>query len=196
MEAIHQLGMGTDAKLLLQYTTRRGCTSPGERVERRHGARLDPTSRLGELARRAGQGWPDHGVRRAGRAAPRATVTHEPHGAAPATARGQILAHIDDVVPGTAVALQRQAWLDYWTDDPWTRGSYAAFAPGQYDAVLAASTRSRAAASTSPASTPRPTSQGFLNGGVERGQRAAIEIMQGAGVTVPPAIANLPYSTD
>jgi monoamine oxidase len=37
-------------------------------------------------------------------------------------------------------------------------------------------------------------SQGYLNGGVESGQRAAIEVMRDLGITVPPAIADLPYS--
>jgi monoamine oxidase len=37
-------------------------------------------------------------------------------------------------------------------------------------------------------------SQGYLNGGVESGQRAAIEIMGTLGLEVPPAIADLPYS--
>jgi len=37
-------------------------------------------------------------------------------------------------------------------------------------------------------------SQGFLNGGVESGQRAAIEVLQALGLPVPSGIASLPYS--
>jgi Flavin containing amine oxidoreductase len=37
-------------------------------------------------------------------------------------------------------------------------------------------------------------SQGFLNGGVESGQRAAIEVLLALGLPVPPAVASLPYS--
>jgi monoamine oxidase len=37
-------------------------------------------------------------------------------------------------------------------------------------------------------------SQGFLNGGVESGYRAAIEVMLKLGVHVPRDIARLPYS--
>jgi len=37
-------------------------------------------------------------------------------------------------------------------------------------------------------------SQGFLNGGVESGYRAAIEVMRRLGVRVPRDIAELPYS--
>jgi monoamine oxidase len=38
-------------------------------------------------------------------------------------------------------------------------------------------------------------SQGFLNGGVESGNRAAIEILRRLGLPVPRRIARLPYST-
>jgi monoamine oxidase len=38
-------------------------------------------------------------------------------------------------------------------------------------------------------------SQGYLNGGVESGDRAAIEIMRAAGVPVPKRLSRLPYST-
>jgi Flavin containing amine oxidoreductase len=37
-------------------------------------------------------------------------------------------------------------------------------------------------------------SQGFLNGGVEPGQRAAIEVLRALGLPVPSGIASLPYS--
>jgi monoamine oxidase len=37
-------------------------------------------------------------------------------------------------------------------------------------------------------------SQGYLNGGVESGQRAAIEVMRELGRPVPASIADLPYS--
>jgi monoamine oxidase len=38
-------------------------------------------------------------------------------------------------------------------------------------------------------------SQGFLNGGVESGDRAAIEVMRAIGVRVPSRLSSLPYST-
>ncbi|MFL5768368.1 MAG: FAD-dependent oxidoreductase [Actinomycetota bacterium] len=37
-------------------------------------------------------------------------------------------------------------------------------------------------------------SQGFLNGGVESGDRAAIEVMRAIGVPVPRHLSSLPYS--
>jgi monoamine oxidase len=37
-------------------------------------------------------------------------------------------------------------------------------------------------------------SQGFLNGGVESGDRVAIELMKRLGITPPRHLTNLPYS--
>ena len=57
----------------------------------------------------------------------------QPHGPAPAeVGTGATLAAIDAVVPGVGAAFNGRAWLDSWVDDPWSRGSYAAFLPGQY----------------------------------------------------------------
>ena len=38
-------------------------------------------------------------------------------------------------------------------------------------------------------------SQGYLNGGVESGDRTAIEVMKRLGVPVPHSLSKLPYST-
>jgi monoamine oxidase len=37
-------------------------------------------------------------------------------------------------------------------------------------------------------------SQGYLNGGVESGQRTALEVMRAVGVQPPSRIARMPYS--
>jgi monoamine oxidase len=123
-----------------------------------------------------------------------ATFTNdEPHGVAPQPLVDTILGHIDDVVRGTADTFNGKAWLDYWTGDPWTLGSYAAFTPGQmtkywgYNAIPV----DRVHFAGEHTST---YSQGFLNGGVESGQRAAIEVMRAIGAHVPKDIASMPYS--
>ena len=56
----------------------------------------------------------------------------QPHGPAPAEVIEPTLAAIDAVVPGVGAAFNGRAWLDSWVDDPWARGSYAAYLPGQY----------------------------------------------------------------
>jgi hypothetical protein len=59
----------------------------------------------------------------------------QPHGPAPAEVLGSTLTAIDAVVPGVGAAFNGRAWLDSWVDDPWARGSYAAYLPGQYTRV-------------------------------------------------------------
>ena len=93
----------------------------------------------------------------------------------------------------TRAQFNGKAWLDYWTGDPWTRGSYAAYPPGQLTKYwgYAGIPEGRVHFAGEHTST---YSQGFLNGGVESGQRAAIEVLQALGLPVPSGIASLPYS--
>ena len=192
MDAIHQLGMGTDVKLLLQYTKRPWLYKVGETAWSGGMEHTDPNFETWESS-----------TDEAGKAglitvyaggSGSATFTNdEPHGVAPQPLVDTILGHIDDVVPGTADTFNGKAWLDYWTGDPWTLGSYAAFAPGQmtkywgYNAIPV----DRVHFAGEHTST---YSQGFLNGGVESGQRAAIEVMRAIGAHVPKDIASMPYS--
>ncbi|HTG47692.1 MAG TPA: NAD(P)/FAD-dependent oxidoreductase [Actinomycetota bacterium] len=116
-----------------------------------------------------------------------------PHGPAPTGLADGIVRDIDRVVPGTAAHRIGTAWADLWTLDPWTQGAYAAFAPGTYTRLWGA--LARPAGNVHFAGEHTSTySQGYLNGGVESGDRVAIEIMRTLGVPVPPALARLPYS--
>jgi hypothetical protein len=76
----------------------------------------------------------------------------------------------------------------------WTLGSYAAFGPGQmtrcWHGVGVHNGRVHFAGEHTST-----YSQGFLNGGVESGDRAAIEVMRAIGVPVPQRLSSLPYST-
>ena len=118
---------------------------------------------------------------------------HEPHAAAAASFAAEYVGHIDDVVPGTASSFNGNAWLDLWTRDPWTNGAYAAFLPGQYTRLWGYTGRAEGRVHFAGEHTST-YSQGYLNGGVESGQRAAIEFMGELGIDVPPSIADLPYS--
>ena len=104
------------------------------------------------------------------------------------------LGYIDDAVPGTAKHYNGRAWLDDWTGDPWSGGSYAAFGPGQMTKYWGYAARPEGRVHFAGEHTST-YSQGFLNGGVESGQRAAIEVMRALGLPVPKTIASLPYST-
>ena len=119
MDAIHQLGMGTDVKLLLQYTKRPWLYKVGETAWSGGMEHTDPNFETWESS-----------TDEAGKAglitvyaggSGSATFTNdEPHGVAPQPLVDTILGHIDDVVPGTAYTFNGKAWLDYWTGDPWT----------------------------------------------------------------------------
>jgi monoamine oxidase len=84
-------------------------------------------------------------------------------------------------VPGTAERFSGRSWLDLWTLDPWTNGSYAAFLPGQYTRFWGFTGRAEGRVHFAGEHTSTH-SQGYLNGGVESGQRAAIEVMRALGL--------------
>ena len=94
-----------------------------------------------------------------------------------------MLANLERGVPGVTDAWNGLAFLDSWVDDPWVRGSYAGFGPGQYTDFwgflgLREGPVHFAGEHTST------FSQGFLNGGVESGERAAREVTNALGVPV------------
>jgi monoamine oxidase len=76
---------------------------------------------------------------------------------------------------GTKAVTGQPAYIDRWADDPWTRGSYSGYTAGQWTTIAGY------------AGTPEPpfhfagehTSvwQGYMNGAVESGERAADEII-------------------
>ncbi len=192
MTAIRELGMGTDVKLLLQYHRRPAAFT----------VRGAPWSGTVNYTNPNYQTWDSAPTEPgtaglitvyAGGSGSKAFASPGYHAPAPADLTATILGQINQVVPGTKDAFNGKAWLDYWTGDPWTRGSYAAYTPGQMTrywgyAGIPEGNVHFAGEHTST------YSQGFLNGGVESGQRAAIEVLLALGLPVPPAIASLPYS--
>jgi monoamine oxidase len=193
VRAIEQLAMGQDAKLLLQYDARpwtftvEGGPWSGvlDRTDPSYDTWESSTDQPGRsglitvyAGGRTGASW----------------SSPTPHGPAPDGLTGETVRQIDDLVPGTGAHFNGTAWLDWWTGDAWTRGSYAAFAPTQMTRFwhylgLAEGKVHFAGEHTST------YSQGYLNGGVESGDRVAIEIMDALGIPVPKRLAILPYST-
>ena len=107
-------------------------------------------------------------------------VAHAP--ASPAIVAG-VLANLERGVPGVANSSNGLAFLDSWVDDPWVRGSYAGFAPGQYTDFWGALGLREGPVHFAGEHTST-FSQGYLNGGVESGERAAREVMNALGVPV------------
>ena len=82
---------------------------------------------------------------------------------------------------GLSGAYNGKAWLSSWVDDPWARGSYAGFGPGQYTAYWGFLAKHEANVYFAGEHTSTH-SQGYLNGGVESGERAARQVSKGLGV--------------
>ena len=110
-----------------------------------------------------------------------------PHGPAGQDVVDDTLGAIDQVVPGVAAAFNGRAWLDAWVQDPWVGGSYAAFLPGQLTRYWGAMAEPQGAVHIVGEQTST-YSQGFLNGGVESGSRAAAEVLEALGSPLPSGL--------
>jgi monoamine oxidase len=171
-ECIEQLGMGTNAKVLMQFRHRPAHEEhwDGELTTDRPfldtwDSSLTQPGSTGLLTiysgGSVGAGYP-------GRA----------HGPAPEPVVHETLAALERAVPGISRDFAGDAWLDDWSADPWSRGSYAAFLPGQttrYSGVIA---RAEGGVHFAGEHTSVPY-QGFLEGAVESGERCAREILRG-----------------
>ncbi len=169
---IEELGMGTNSKVILQFRERpeRFGGWDGELVTDR--PFLDTwQSSLGQPGRAGlitvysggtvGAGYPGH----------------PPHGPAPPSVVRQTLAALERAVPGVARHFNGRAWLDNWSADPWTHGSYAAFLPGQYTEFYGV-IRSPEGGVHFAGEQTSDAYQGFLEGAVASGERCAREILQ------------------
>ena len=117
----------------------------------RHGLLLD---RFGERVRHASWSW-------VGRAGIRAAT------------RGLML-------PGLSAKWNRRATIDYWAGNPWTNGSYSYWKVGQYTKFAGAEREIEGACHFAGEHTSIDF-QGYLNGAVETGQRAAGEVITSLG---------------
>jgi monoamine oxidase len=164
--AIRELGMGTNSKLHVQFTDRHwyGLNCNGEtyadtgyqntwEVTRaqsgRSGILVDYTG--GTIGASFGSGTP--------------------------TSRAQqFLAQIEPVLPGISAKFNGRATIDFWTAYPWTKGSYSYWKVGQYQAFAGAEAERSGNCHFAGEHTSIDF-QGYLNGGVESGERAASEIL-------------------
>jgi monoamine oxidase len=169
-EAIEKLGMGTNSKVLMQFRRR-----PAH-FRRWDGDLLTDRPLLdtwdSSLTQRGGTGLLT--VYTGGAAGAGYDVARA-HGPAPASVVRETLAVLERAAPGISRDFNGRAWLDKWSADPWSRGSYAAFLPGQatrYVGVIAGAEGGLhfAGEHTSVAY------QGFLEGAVESGERCANEV--------------------
>jgi monoamine oxidase len=164
---IEDLGMGTNAKLLLQL--RRHLSHydrwNGEFYDEQIDSWCSSTDEPGRPGLLTVYSGGSHGAAQRGPA---------PHGPAP---RGRVraaLGRISNAVPGLAAGYDGDAWLDHWASDPWTHGSYAAFEPGQYTRYWGFVGLPEGRVLFGGEHTCR-SAQGFLEGAVRSGERCARE---------------------
>ena len=97
------------------------------------------------------------------------------HAPCPADVQTATLARIARAVPGLDQAAVGQGWLDHWSQDPWTHGSYAAFLPGQYTRYWGFVGRAEGSLHFAGEHTAMKA-QGYLEGAVRSGERCAREV--------------------
>ena len=88
----------------------------------------------------------------------------------------QFLSQIEPVLPGISDTWNGLATLDSWPDYEWTRGSYSYWKVGQYT-KFAGIERKRQGNCHFAGEHTSIDYQGYLNGAVESGERAAAEIL-------------------
>jgi monoamine oxidase len=88
----------------------------------------------------------------------------------------QFLGQIEPVLPGISSHWNGRATIDYWPGYPWTRGSYSYWKVGQYTKFGGIEGVREGNVHFCGEHTSVDF-QGYLNGGVETGQRAASEIV-------------------
>ena len=166
LTAIREQGMGTNSKLHLQFTRRlwRDLGSNGEtyadtgyqntwEVSRsqpgQSGILVDYTG--GQIGASFGSGTPASRARK-------------------------FLAQIEPVFPGISKAWNGRATIDFWAASPWTKGSYSYFKVGQYTKFAGIERKQQGNCHFAGEHTSIEF-QGYLNGAVESGERAADEIV-------------------
>ncbi len=167
--AIKELGMGTNSKLHVQFANRPwnllGCNgetfadtgyqNTWEVTRAQAGASgilVDYTG--GKVGASFGSGTPQDRAR-------------------------QFLAQLEPVLPGVTARWNGRATVDFWPAYPWTKGSYSYWKVGQYTKFSGVE-REREGRALNCHFAGEHTSidfQGFLNGAVETGQRAASEVI-------------------
>ena len=166
LTAIREQGMGTNSKMHLQFTSRfwrsqglngdtfsdRGYQNTWEVTRAqpgKSGILVDYTG--GKIGASFGSGTPESRAK-------------------------QFLAQVEPVLPGATKAWNGKATIDFWPGYRWTKGSYAYWKVGQYQRFAGMEGRRQGNCLFAGEHTSVDF-QGYLNGAVETGQRAAAEIL-------------------
>jgi monoamine oxidase len=164
--AINELGMGTNSKLHVQFTDRHwyGLDNNGNTY-------ADTGYQNTWEVTRAQPGTSGILVDYTG-----GTIGASFGSGTPTSRAQQFLTQIEPVLPGISAKFNGRATIDFWTAYPWTKGSYSYWKVGQYQAFAGAE-RERSGNCHFAGEHTSIDFQGYLNGGVESGERAADEIL-------------------
>jgi monoamine oxidase len=88
----------------------------------------------------------------------------------------QFLTQIEPVLPGLPAFWNGRATVDFWAGNPFTKGSYSYWKVGQYTKFAGMESRRQGNCNFAGEHTSQDF-QGYLNGAVETGERAAGEIL-------------------
>jgi monoamine oxidase len=171
--AIRRLGMGTNAKLTLQFS--------------RKTWRLDGYDGYIETDRIPGDTW-DTTVNQRGRdgilvvysgGTRGATYpTTHAHGPAPEAVARATVAVLATIYPHLERDFSGRAHLDAWVHNPWSHGSYAAFLVGQYTRFPQHVRAGREGRVHFAGEHTDTAQQGYIDGAVRSGERAAHELIR------------------
>jgi monoamine oxidase len=104
------------------------------------------------------------------------TIAAHLHLQSPDELAAGFLAAVDPVLPGLADHCNGKTALDHWPTHPWTLGSYAFWKVGQYT-TLAGAEGEREGNCLFAGEHTSIDFQGYLNGAVESGERAARDLL-------------------
>lgn len=182
LRCIRQLGMGTNAKVLFQLEQRPQSyggwngylSSDRPALQTWESSRAQPGTTGLMTAYLSG--------RSGGRDLPETAV----HGVAPVGVVDDVLRAIArggrTGIDGLRQGYLGRARIDHWSQDRWTRGSYAAFLPGQYTRFAGSVGEAEGNVHFAGEHTAPLRDQGYLDGAVRTGLRAAQEVMSDLGL--------------
>jgi monoamine oxidase len=170
-EAIAELGMGTNSKLLLQFDARpeefkrwNGNLETDHPFQYTWDTSLTQEGEAGLIT-----------IYYGGEDGAKLEAPNGGHGAAPAGLVEETLAVLERAAPGIAASFNGNAFVSNWSLDEWARGSYAAFEPGQTTEFAEVAGKPEGGIHFAGEHTSIPF-QGFLEGAVASGERAAREV--------------------
>ena len=164
--AIRELGMGTNSKLHVQFSTRYW-----ETLGRTGETYSDTGYQNTWEVTRAQAGKPGILVDYTG-----GTIGASFGSGTPTTRARRFLEQLEPVLPGITSHWNGRATLDFWTAYPWTRGSYSYWKVGQYTKFAGIEREPEGSCHFAGEHTSIDF-QGYLNGAVETGERAAAEVL-------------------